>query len=187
MHRPPLLLTKADSSQLSTIATIHRTAFAPTLWFQSLWGKCSPEAFDAWFVKKAQGWLEGESDHFIVAMRGDEVLGYALWEEKEGPEAGEVEAEESWPEGTNVAVADGFNRDMHKYTSKIEGCYWRELSCSLFTLDPRSKLTLGAGRSSLPRYFAFIPTLWSWQGAHPVGYRSRDERWSFSLPRRRFR
>lgn len=129
MERRPLLLTRANSSQLSAIAAIHRTAFAPTLWFKSLWGNCSSEAFDAWFVEKGRGWLEGEGkgEHLIVSMRGEDVLGYALWEEKEGPEQGEVEAEKNWPEGTNVEVADGFNRDMHKYTSTIKGRYWREL------------------------------------------------------------
>jgi GNAT superfamily N-acetyltransferase len=126
MHRPPLLLTRATSSQLATIANIHRTAFTPTLWYKSLWGNCSAEAFDAWFVNKAGEWLDEEGEHFVVAMRGEDVMGYALWEEKEGPEEGEVEAEKNWPEGTNVEVADAFNRDMHKYTSTITGRYWRE-------------------------------------------------------------
>ncbi|ORY77612.1 acyl-CoA N-acyltransferase [Leucosporidium creatinivorum] len=143
MHRSPLRLTRATSAQLPTIATIHRTAFAPTLWFASLWGNCSAEAFDAWFIAKGRGWLEGKEEHFIVAMRGEDVLGYALWEEKQGPEEGEVERETSWPVGTNVAVADGFNKDMHKYTSTIVGRYWHLHFLATSPLFQRS----GAGKA----------------------------------------
>lgn len=124
MRRPPLVIKPATAAQLPAIAAIHRTAFAPTLWFNSLWGKVDPAVFDEWFVNEAKAWLK--TDHVLVAMRGEDILGYASWEEKSGPTEEAQSAEPTFPEGTNLPVALAFSRDMGNYTSSIKGRFWRE-------------------------------------------------------------
>lgn len=123
MRRPALVVKPATTSQLDKIAELHRAAFAPTLWFNSLWGKVKPEAFDAWYIEDVKRWMQ--DDHFLVAVRDEEVLGIAHWEEKKGSET-PSEVEPVHPEGTNLPVALAFSRDMRRYTSTIQGRYWRE-------------------------------------------------------------
>ncbi|KAM0791927.1 hypothetical protein ACM66B_004181 [Microbotryomycetes sp. NB124-2] len=135
MRRRPLRVTKAEKDQVPLLAKLHRDAFLPTKWFQSLWGQVEETAFLDWMEKEITEWMDrGPDEQVVVAVIGeDQIVGYAHWQQFDHSTAGEGQANghkptnvapQTYPEGTNVETWSAFTREMDDFVDSIPGQFW---------------------------------------------------------------
>ncbi|KAK4046583.1 hypothetical protein OIV83_005953 [Microbotryomycetes sp. JL201] len=158
MRRRPLRIKQATEEQIPLLAKLHRDAFLPTAWYQSLWGQVEETVFLDWMETEIKDWLKrGPNEQVVVAMIGeDQIVGYAHWQQMDhemqvnghannahdGNESTKV-APQSYPEGTSVERWTAFTREMDAFVDSIPGKFWH-----LHILATSgAKLKAGAGRS----------------------------------------
>ncbi|KAK4049229.1 hypothetical protein OIO90_005518 [Microbotryomycetes sp. JL221] len=140
MRRRPLKVEPATRDQIPLLAKLHRDAFLPTRWFQSLWGQVEEQTFLEWMQGEIGSWMDradaNGTEHVIVATRGEnEIVGYAHWqqvdhEHKANKPQTAVNGErtkvapQTYPEGTNVDTWKAFTQDMDKFVDSIKGRFW---------------------------------------------------------------
>jgi GNAT superfamily N-acetyltransferase len=151
----PLAVVPVTSTDIPAILDIDRAAFVDGEFVRCLFADVKPEDARAMREKVFTDSLGKDGIWFVKAVRGNEVVGYAIWIPPKKSTEGESEpkVQNTMPPGARVEVAEDFYRQYHDWSSRyphpflgappsLSSCAWiidqREATeLRLLATDPR--------------------------------------------------
>jgi len=139
MRRPPVELRTFRRSDFPALCQIYHEAFEPTSIWKYNFSNVTRQASDKCFKRRLEDWFDEvdgdgktseEKMEVIVAVRGEKVLGFSVWE-KSPIKSERKEKEPSsqpFPEGSNVERAKVFLGMIKDAAATNENKHWCKFS-----------------------------------------------------------